>query len=192
MKIPTTYADWLDCFDLFAAEQEDEAVLAAMEKGSIEWSTGIDRKMTEHMYRLLELRLKKVSTLMNKELGRLSGQTDLETSRAMLHARKRFAVLIRLVALQAFPEDVRNAFGSTLSAYVKDTQEALEKGAEADRSGHLKMIIRNNSLLRYEEEATEQALACNNVQDKASQKAVPHAGQNPPDKTNTKRRRVLL
>lgn len=190
MKIPTTYADWVDCFDLFAAEQEDEAVLAAMEKGSIEWSTGIDRKMTEHMYRLLELRLKKVSTLMNKEFGRLSDQA--ETVRAMLHARKRFAVLHRLVALQAFPEDVRKALKSTLSAYVEDTQESLEKSADADRSGHLKMIIRNNSLLRYEEEAAEQGLACKDAQGIVSQKAFPDAGQTPSDKTNNKRRRVLL
>lgn len=190
MKTPTTYAEWLECFDLFAAEQEDEAVLAAMERGHIEWSTGIDRKMTEHMYRLLEQRLKKVSTLMNKELGQLLAQA--ETVRAMLHARKRFAVLHRLIALQAFPEEVREAFGSTLSTYVKDTQEALEKGAEADRSGHLKMMIRNNSLLRYKEEAEEQTLARNEVQDTASQKAVPDTGQNPSNKTNTKRRRVLL
>ncbi|MNU10889.1 hypothetical protein D3C72_2583190 [compost metagenome] len=54
------------------------------------------------------------------------------------------------------------------------------------------MIIRNNSLLRYEEETAEQALARNDVQGTASQKADFRTGQNPSDKTNTKRRRVLL
>lgn len=153
MKEPCIYAEWVSCFDAFAAGNNDEAVLQLMELGSIEWTTGIDEKMTRRLYELLELRLKQVSSKMDAEFGR-NGQSDTEIVRTLLNARRRFALLQRLVSLKAFPEEVKDTLKQTLHSYVRDTQASLEKSAESDRTGHIRFLIRNNSLNRYEEEAT--------------------------------------
>ncbi|MDF2925393.1 MAG: hypothetical protein K0R57_4307 [Paenibacillaceae bacterium] len=180
MKAPVIYADWVRCFDAFAAGDEDEQTLLLMEQGTIDWTTGIDSKMTERLYQLLEKRLKQASEQMHLEFSR-NQQTDDHVVRALLNARRRFAVLLRLVSLKAYPPEIRAALKHTLNSYVIDSQSALEKSAAADRTGHLSMLIRNNPLTNYEVMAKEQSSAA----------AIPNPLHKAVTGPNTRKRRVL-
>ncbi|WP_051620487.1 hypothetical protein [Paenibacillus sp. UNC451MF] len=148
MSDPRTYADWVRCFDELKSGDNDEEMLNRMEQGSIEWTAGIAEKMTQRLYEVLEFRLKHASQQMNLEFSRVR-EPNIDVVRALMNARKRFAIMKRLVVIPAFPEQVRSTLTDVLSNYVKDTQAALEDSAKDDRSGHLRMLIKNNSLLGY-------------------------------------------
>ncbi|MCS7459626.1 hypothetical protein N0M98_05680 [Paenibacillus doosanensis] len=147
---PATYADWVRCFDALQEGGQDDEVLLSMERGAIEWTGGVADKITRRMYEVLELRLQQVSRQMTAELSRArAADTDVVT--ALLNARRRFAVVKRFASIAAFPEPVRKTMTDIVAAYVRDTQSSLEDSAKNDRTGQLRMVIKNNSLLRYEE-----------------------------------------
>lgn len=159
MNIPTIYADWVRYFDAFveAEGSQEEEILLRMEQGSIEWTAGVADKLTRRFYEVLELRLKRISEQLNTDFSRAS-RHESDIVLALVNARGRFAMMQRLVSLNAFPAEVRSAMEEALVAYVRDTQSSLEESARGDRSGTLRMIIKNNSLLRFQqvEQKTDQ------------------------------------
>lgn len=180
MRIPDTYADWVQCLEALKAGGQDDEILRSMEQGTVEWTAGVAEKLTQRMSDVLELRLKQASQQMNTEFTR-ARVPDSDVVRALMNARRRYALMKRFVSIPAFPEQVRRTMSEVLHAYVKDTQAALEESAKHDRTGHLRMLIKNNSLLGYEQVET------------SMEPAPPALIPNPaPAGTNLRRRRVIL
>ncbi|MFD1705164.1 hypothetical protein ACFSCZ_00170 [Siminovitchia sediminis] len=150
MKIPKHYSEWVDCLDVVKEGTNDQAVIECMEKGSIEWSRGVAERITQRLYETFEHRIKRTSDLLQKDLNRCNGN-ETEMVKALLSARKRLALLKRLAQLEAFPENVRESLAASLEEYAKNTQESLEKSALSDRTGRLRMLIKNNAVTKYDE-----------------------------------------
>lgn len=179
MKKPSTYAEWVECFERFLEGAQEEEVLQAMEQGTFEWSPGAADRLVERLFHTMEARLQLVSQQMQTEFSRLNGE-DAAIVRALLNARRRYAVLNRIVRLKAFPEQVQSQLSDILKKYVSDTQNALEESAKADYTGHLRMLIKNSSLLLYEQTETRAGIA-----------PSPAASQTPGNGTNLRRRVIL-
>ncbi|MEI7024742.1 hypothetical protein [Paenibacillus sp. y28] len=177
MRIPTTYADWVDCFERFVEGQDDEEMLYLMEQGTLEWKPVVAEKLTQRVYAVIEFRLKQASEQLNLGLSR-AGNHETEIVSVLVNARKRFAKIKRVASLQAFPANVQHTMNDVLSRYVQDTQASLEESARSDRSGQLRMTLKNNSLVRYDELKAETGLYT-----QPSQKGM---AQNP------KKRRVIF
>lgn len=181
MKAPITYAEWVSCFELFLEGSMEETVLQAMEKGSFEWTAGISEHFARRMTTTVESRLDAISRQMTTDFARLNGQ-ETALVRGLLDARRRYAVLHRLVQLPVLPNDVQEQLSDILRSYVKQTQQSLEDSAKSDRTGQLRMVIKNNPLTIYDQvniKTTESASG------EAETKRAPGSGPTP-------RRRVIL
>jgi len=148
MKAPTTYAEWVDCLDAFLDISQQEAALEAMEHGTIEWTKGVGDRLTQRLFETVDARVKEIGKLMSNELSRISQDTLL--IQALMNARRRYSLLHRLVNVPAFPEQVRVQMSEALKSFVNSTQQSLEDSAKHDTTGHLRMLIKNNSLLSYD------------------------------------------
>ena len=41
IQVPHTYAEWASVLDMLKEKQDDEAVLSAMQQGTLEWQSGV-------------------------------------------------------------------------------------------------------------------------------------------------------
>ena len=70
--------------------------------------------------------------------------------RAILNARYALHFLHRLAQLASFPETLRTHLADEVKKFAQRAQDSLENSAKADRSGRLAVLLRNNTLLRYD------------------------------------------
>lgn len=149
MKTPKNYSDWIECFDYLKDGTSDEETILIMENGSIEWTRGVAERFTESLYETVEYRVNQSADLLQKELDRSNGD-ESAIVKALLSARKRLALLNRLANIEVFPKEVKEAMSTLLSDYAKSTQESLEESAKTDRTGRLRMLMKNNGIVHYE------------------------------------------
>lgn len=150
MNPPTTYSQWIDCLDRFKNGIQDEEVVLLMERGSIEWTPGVAERLTQQLYEVIDFRLRKASDQFQKELN-YGGGDETTLVQAILSVRKRLALLKRVAQLSAFPEKVNEAMFTILSDYAKKSQQSLEDSAKTDRTGRLRITIKNNPITSFED-----------------------------------------
>ncbi|MDE3840229.1 hypothetical protein C0966_12845 [Bacillus methanolicus] len=150
MSIPTTYAEWVDCFEQLKEGTKDEETIRFMEQGSIEWTIGVAERLTQRLYETIDFRLRQIADQLQKELNHWNGD-ETALVKAILSARRRLAVLKRVAHLPAFPEQVRESMHNILHEYAKSTQESLEDSSKIDRTGRLRMLIRNNPITQFDQ-----------------------------------------
>lgn len=182
MTYPRTYKEWSDLLYQLKQGIDDEESLKKLETGTLEWTAGVAEKITRLVFEVLEERLRQTVQSFQKELNRSDG-SEAAIVVAIMNTRRRFGFLERLCRLQVFPEEVRTSLINIHSQYVQDTQKSLEDSAKEDRSGQLRILIKNNSLLNYKYLETDKA------QLPASGSRSSDAQTNP---FSTTRRRVLF
>ncbi len=181
MTPPDTYASWSSCLEVFANANEDEAVMLAMNAGSLSWTGGVAPLFAERVSGVLNQRLTRIANEISRDLKFAANHGAL--SNALLNARNKLALLHRFCLCAPFPKDLADLLQSQVRKYAEQAQQSLESSARADRSGQLATILRHNSLLRYAEpESRPQPLV------------IPVAGQDdrPMASTGTRRRRTIL
>ena len=183
---PATFAQWVECFEQLEKGTNDEEILLKMEQGTIEWSKGVAERITQHLFNTVESRIKRTSDLLQKELDESYGNETMIV-KAILSARKRLAILMRVAELPAFPENVRESMIKIILNYAKNTQESLEKSALSDRTGRLKSLFRNNNLTQFDnvENVFDHAVSTSNEMNRDE--------ENPQmPRVKSSRRRVIL
>lgn len=148
MSAPSTYSEWIDCFEQFKEGTNDELVIEAMEKGTIVWTKGVAERLTIGLYETLNIRLRHTADNLQMELNNSRGN-ETAIVKGFLTARNRLAVLKRVANLHHFPECVRDTMCNMLCEYAKNTQKTIEESAASDRSGRLSSIFRNNAITRF-------------------------------------------
>lgn len=180
MTYPRTYKEWSDLLYQLKQGEDEEETLLKLESGTLEWTAGVAEKITRLVFEVLEERLHQTVQSFQKELNRSDG-SEAAIVVAIMNARRRFGFLERLCRLQVFPEEVRTSFIHIHAQYVQDTQKSLEDSAKADRSGRLRILIKNNSLLNY-----------NNPEVAKPPQASSPSNDHQPKPFTTTRRRVLF
>ena len=140
---PHTYAEWTAVIELFKNRTDDEAVLQAMQRGTIEWQTGVAERFSKKLIDAVNCRMNAATDRFQKELTRSYGQ-ERGIVQALLALRKELCFLSKAISLPALPEKDRQHYTQLVISQADSIQSSLEDSAKKDRSGKLHSIVRNN------------------------------------------------
>ncbi len=142
---PTTYSEWVVILDMLKAKSDDDAVLFAMQKGTIEWQSGVAERFTKRLIEVINYRMNAASDKFQKEMSRSNGQERVIVQ-ALLALRKEMCFLSKAINLPAIPEKDRQQYYQLVISQANSIQDSLENSAKKDRSGKLASIVRNNKV----------------------------------------------
>ena len=143
IPVPHTYAEWVSVLDELKNKTDDEAVLEAMQKGTVEWQTGVAERFAQKLIDTINYRMNSATDKFQKELNRSFGQ-ERNIVIALLSLRKELSFLAKAINLPALPEGDRTHYHQLVVDHANKIQKSLEDSAKADRTGKLASIIRNN------------------------------------------------
>lgn len=145
IQIPHTYSEWADLLDLFKSKSDDEAVLQAMQQGSIEWQTGVAERFSKRLIDAVNFRMNASSDKFQKDISRARGQEGMIVQ-ALLSLRKELAFLAKAMDIPALPEAERKHYLQLVIDQANQVQKSLEDSAKQDRSGKMSSIVRNHKV----------------------------------------------
>ena len=142
---PQTYSEWVAVFDILKAKSDDEAVLTAMQSGTIEWQAGVAERFAKKLVDVINYRMNTASDKFQKEMSRSNGQ-ERAIVQALLALRKEMSILAKAINLPAIPEKDREQYHQLVINQANNMQSSLEDSAKQDRSGKLASIVKNNKV----------------------------------------------
>lgn len=140
---PSTYAQWMSVIDNFKNKVDDESTLATMQRGTIEWQTGVAERFSKKLIDAVNYRLNAATDKFQKDMSRSRGQ-EAYIVQALLSLRKELIFLSKSVDLPVIPETDRKHYKKLIMDQANTIQASLEDSAKTDRSGKLSSIIRNH------------------------------------------------
>lgn len=153
---PDSYAQWSDCLDRLARGDDDAHCLQQMLRGRLSWTGGVAPLFVERLNGEVNRRLHACADRLARDL-RLSAD-ETHVVRALLQARQQLGFIHQLCVLPVLPEDVRSQLAAEVNKFAERSQRSLLDTAQADRSGRLASLVRNNPLPRYAREAHADAV----------------------------------
>lgn len=142
---PRTYSDWTAVLEMLKTRTDDEAVLSAMQRGTIEWQSGVAERFAKRLIDTINYRMNAASDRFQKEMSRSNGQ-ERAIVQALLALRKEMCFLSKAINLPAIPEKDRQQYHQLVINQANSMQSSLEDSAKRDRSGKLASIVRNNKV----------------------------------------------
>lgn len=142
---PKVYAEWVAVLDMLKAKTDDEAVLTAMQQGTIEWQSGVAERFATRLIDVINFRMDSASDKFQKEIGRAYGQ-ERAIVQALLALRKEMCFLSKAINLPAIPQKDRQHYYQLVIDQANSMQTSLEDSAKKDRSGKLASIVRNHKI----------------------------------------------
>lgn len=142
---PKTYSDWVAVLDMLKTKSDDEVVLSAMQKGTIEWQSGVAERFAKKLIDVINYRMNSATDKFQKEMSRSNGQERVIVQ-ALLALRKELSFLSKAINLPAIPEKDRQQYYQLVISQANSVQSSLEDSAKKDRSGKLASIVRNNKV----------------------------------------------
>ena len=143
IQVPHTYAEWAVVLDMFRNREDDEAVLAVMKQGTIEWQSGVAERFAKRLIDAVNVRMNAASDKFQKDMRRSQGK-ERAIVRGLLALRKEMAFLAKAIDLPALPEKDRQHYLQLVKGQADSMQKSLEDSAKSDRSGKMGSIVRNH------------------------------------------------
>lgn len=140
---PKTYSEWVAILDMLKTKSDDENVLSAMQRGTIEWQSGVAERFSKKLIDVINYRMNAATDKFQKEMTRSNGQ-ERAIVQALLALRKELCFLSKAINLSAIPEKDRQRYYQLVISQANSVQSSLEDSAKKDRSGKLASIVRNN------------------------------------------------
>lgn len=148
LKPPTTYAEWSDILDKLKKKEDDADVLAAMQRGTIVWQSGVAERFAKKIIDTISARMNAATDKFQKDMGRTNGQEGAIVQ-ALLSLRKEFSFLLQAINLPVIPEKDRAQYCALVSGQADKAQESLEDSAKKDRTGKMASIVRNHKVNNF-------------------------------------------
>ena len=142
---PKTYSDWVTILDMLKAKSDDEVVLSAMQRGTIEWQSGVAERFAKKLIDVINYRMNAATDKFQKEMSRSNGQ-ERAIVQALLALRRELCFLSKAISLPSIPEKDRQHYYQLVISQANSVQSSLEDSAKKDRSGKLASIVRNNKV----------------------------------------------
>lgn len=142
---PRTYSDWVAVLNMLKTKSDDEAVLSAMQKGTLEWQSGVAERFAKKLIDVINYRMNSATDKFQKEMSRSNGQ-ERAIVQALLALRKELCFLSKAINLPAIPDKDRQHYYQLVISQANSVQSSLEDSAKKDRSGKLASIVRNNKV----------------------------------------------
>lgn len=140
---PHTYAEWAAIIDRLRDKTDDNDVLEAMQKGTIEWQSGVAERFSEKLIDAVNHRMNAATDKFQKDIQRAYGNETFIVQ-ALIALRKEMRFLYKVLDIRAIPESERQHYTALVSGQADAMQTSLEDSAKTDRTGRLLSIIRNN------------------------------------------------
>ena len=140
---PRIYFEWVEVFDMLIDKTDDNAVLQALQQGTIEWQLGVSERFSNKMIDSVNVRLKAATEKFSRDFDNAYGQESY-ISQALLSFRKEMAFLFQVVDLPAIPEKDRIQYCDMIRTQADAIQGELENFAKTERTGKLENIFRNH------------------------------------------------
>lgn len=150
MKSPTTYAEWVECFDMAKQGTHDEEVLKCIKNGTLTLTAGVGERIAKQINEVIKLRLKKASDKFTRAMDFNNGDINMLTN-SLLRLRKEFKFLMEFVKIPIFPEEDVRMFTDIIKKQADLIQESLEATGRDDRTGMLISIMRRNKINNLED-----------------------------------------
>lgn len=142
---PKTYSEWVVVLDMLKAKSDDDAVLSAMQEGTIEWQSGVAERFAKKLIDVINYRINVASDKFQRSMSRSNGQ-ERAIVQALLALRKELCFLSKAINLPAIPEKDRQQYYQLVISQANSMQSSLEDSAKKDRSGKLASLVRNNKV----------------------------------------------
>lgn len=142
---PHTYSDWVEILDMLKNKSDDEEVLQTMQRGTVEWQSGVAERFAKKLIDTINYRMNAATDKFQKEMSRSQGQ-ERAIVQALLALRKEFRFLAQAINLPALPEKDRQHYYQLVISQADSVQKSLEDSAKRDRTGKLASIVRSNKV----------------------------------------------
>lgn len=144
MDEPKIYKEWVDLLDELADGKDDNSVLERMRKGTLHWQVGVAERFMNILLETINLRIECINKVLDGKLSSYKNENELVE--ALLHTRKQYNYLKKIVTIPAIPEKQQNQLIEMIKKNRESVQNSLEKSATSDVSGKLASIIKNNKI----------------------------------------------
>ena len=131
---PHIYSEWVTVLDMLKDKVDDEAVLNAMQQGTVEWQTGVAERFSKKLVDVINYRMNQASDRFQREISRAYGQ-ERAIVQALLTLRKEMCFLSKAINLPAIPEKDRRQYHQLVIEQANSMQNSLEDSAKKDRTG---------------------------------------------------------
>ncbi|MFV0238832.1 MAG: hypothetical protein ACK5H4_02175 [Lacrimispora sphenoides] len=146
MKVPKTYSDWMNCFDIIKVGNQDTEVLECVKKGTLTLSGGVAGRFAIQMNSVIQYRIKRASDKFDRLMQMNGGDINL-LSNALIALRKEFVFLVRFAQIQVLPSKDAELLTNAIKEQAASMQKSLETATEKlDRTGMLTSIIKKNKI----------------------------------------------
>jgi len=125
----------------------DTAILEAMRMGSLSQTSGVKERFVVRAREAMDERLRTAHARFDRQSESAHGDRVLFT-KAMLALRKEYYFLVQVAGCMPLSAEGRAAFADMVVQHRDQAQVSLEKSAEADRTGKLLSLVRNNPVNR--------------------------------------------
>lgn len=142
---PKTYAEWVVALNMLKNKTNDDDVLSAIYKGTIEWQSGVAERFSKKLIDVVNHRMNGATDRFQREMSRSHGQ-ERDVVQALLALRKELSFVSKIVNLPTLPDKERQQYYQLVVSQANKIQNSLEDSAKGDRSGKLASIIRNNKV----------------------------------------------
>lgn len=143
IKPPHTYAEWVGVLDKLKDKEDDQEVLQAMLRGTVEWQSGVAERFSKRLIDTVNHRMNCATDKFQREISRSLGQ-ERAIVQALLALRKELGFLAEAINLPALPAKDRSHYHQLVISQADSIQKSLEDSAKKDRTGKMASIVRNN------------------------------------------------
>lgn len=143
ISAPRIYADWINLLDQLADRTNDEEVLSAMQRGTLEWQAGVADRFSKKLLDTVSLRIDRATDRFQRDMSYSRGQ-ERGIVQALVALRRELAFLVKVVDLPVIPEPHRKKYTDMVRQNAKQIQTNLEDSAKSDRSGKTSVVVRTN------------------------------------------------
>ena len=146
IQTPETYSDWVNLFEKLKKHEDDESVVAAMERGSIPWQSGVAERFSVKLVEAVNKRLDDANDRFKRNMRLANGEGAL--IQALNALRKDIVLMKRVVSINAIPPEIREKYVNMVREFADSSQRSLEDSSKNGRTGRLRFIVRNHSVNR--------------------------------------------
>jgi uncharacterized protein YicC (UPF0701 family) len=145
VKPPVIYSEWVEALDMLKAKTDDDAVLQALQQGTIEWQSGVAERFAKKLTDAINARMNAATDKFQKNLNNARGHEG-HIVQALLALRKEMCFLSQAINLPAIPEKDRTQYHQLVLKQADNMQSSLEDSAKKDRTGKMASIVRNHKV----------------------------------------------
>lgn len=146
MKIPNTYSEWMNCFDIVKEGTHDFEILEYMKKGNLTLSAGVAGRFATQLSSTIQYRMKYATEKFNSIMQRSGSDITLFSS-ALITLRKDFIFLLQIANIPVLGKEDTELLVNAIKEQASSIQKNLESSsAKLDRTGILTSIIKKNNI----------------------------------------------